>query len=73
MVASMIVAQALVQLDAGVDFTTAEIVGSIDGFPVLAVAAIWMLARLLGHIAEDTTWRVANIIGVSSTSHAEHR
>jgi hypothetical protein len=52
LLAPMIIAQTIVQVRAGVDFTTAEIAGPIAGFGVLAVIALWMLVRLMRHIAD---------------------
>lgn len=47
LLAPMIAAQMVSQLSAGVDFTTAEIIGPIAGFTTIALLAIWMLIRLL--------------------------
>jgi hypothetical protein len=71
MLAPMIVAQTLFQLDAGVDFTTAEIVGPIGGFTILAAVASWMLVRLLRHVAEPPAAgeRSVRSIGLTVTTH----
>lgn len=50
--APMIVAQTISQLEAGYDFTTAEIVGPIAGFTVLALIAIWFLTATLRNIGD---------------------
>lgn len=52
MLAPMIAAQTVSQLMAGVSFTTAEIVGPMAGFIILALVAIWMLAALLRNISK---------------------
>lgn len=54
MLAPMIAAQTVSQLRAGVTFTTAEIVGPMAGFIVLALVAIWMLVALLRNVS---VWR----------------
>lgn len=48
--APTIVAQTLFQVQAGVDFTPAEIVGPIAGFLVLGSMSAWFLVRLLRQI-----------------------
>jgi hypothetical protein len=50
----MIVLQTIFQLRAGVDFTTAEIVGPIAGFSVLASVGIWMTVALLRNVSDET-------------------
>lgn len=52
LLAPMIGAQTISQLDAGVEFTTAEIVGPISGFVVLAVLAIWAIAAILRNVSD---------------------
>lgn len=41
------IAQTISQLDAGVEFTTAEIVGPLAGFGTTALLATWVVVRLL--------------------------
>jgi hypothetical protein len=50
LLAPMIALQTLFQLEAGVTFTTGEIVGPIGGFVVIALVAVWFLTSLLRHI-----------------------
>ena len=50
--APLIVAQTLFQLDAGVEFTTAEIVGPIAGFVTISVAALCALVTILRKVEE---------------------
>jgi hypothetical protein len=50
MLAPMIATQTVSQLLAGVSFTTAEIVGPLTGFIVLALVAIWILTALLRNV-----------------------
>jgi hypothetical protein len=57
LLAPMIVAQTLFQREAGVDFTPGQIVVMIGGFVALAVIAIWMVGRILGHIDDPVEWR----------------
>ncbi|HMM41245.1 MAG TPA: hypothetical protein PKA95_05035, partial [Thermomicrobiales bacterium] len=52
LLAPMIVAQTISQLEAGYEFTTAEIVGPVAGFTVLAVLAIWFLTATLRNIGD---------------------
>jgi len=47
------VAQTISQLDAGVDFTTAEMAGPIGGFGVTALLATWTMASLLRRLREE--------------------
>lgn len=47
MLAPMMAAQTIFQLQAGVEYTTGMIVGPLMGFGVLAVCAIWVLAAIL--------------------------
>lgn len=54
MLAPMIAAQTAFQLDAGVTFTTAELVGPLGGFLVLAGVAIALLARALRDVSDVT-------------------
>ncbi|HEV2072191.1 MAG TPA: hypothetical protein VGR29_01000 [Thermomicrobiales bacterium] len=53
LLAPMIALQTAFQLQAGVTFTTAEIVGPIGGFVVIALIAIWFLVALLRTIGVD--------------------
>jgi hypothetical protein len=46
MLAPMIIAQTLFQLDAGIDFSPVQMVVMIGGFVLLAVIAIWMTLRV---------------------------
>jgi hypothetical protein len=51
MLAPLIAAQTVTQLEAGVTFTLGEIIGPIAGFAVLALAAIWIIVALLRNIS----------------------
>jgi hypothetical protein len=51
MLAPLIATQTVSQLLAGVSFTTAEIVGPVTGFIVLALVAIWILTALLRNVS----------------------
>jgi hypothetical protein len=54
MLAPMIAAQTVGQLLAGVEFSTAEAVGPIAGFVVLAAGAAWFFIAIQRHITEET-------------------
>jgi hypothetical protein len=49
----MITAQTVSQVQAGVSFTTGEIVGPIAGFAILALLAIWVIVILLRNISDS--------------------
>jgi hypothetical protein len=53
LLAPMIVAQTIFQLDAGVEFSGVQMVVMIGGFLALATAAIWMLVAIFRHIEDD--------------------
>ncbi len=53
LLAPMIIAQTISQLEAGVEFTTAEVVGPIAGFVLLAILATWFVVTIL-HAVSDT-------------------
>jgi hypothetical protein len=55
LLAPMITAMTVVQVRAGVEFTTGQVVGPISGFVVLAAVATWMLVGLLRHVIEEPT------------------
>lgn len=57
MLAPMIIAQTLFQLDAGVGFSAVQVVVMIGGFLALATAAIWMIAAVFRHIDDPVGWR----------------
>lgn len=46
----MIAAQTVSQIEAGVDFTAAEIIGPIGGFVVLAAFSLWALTAILRRV-----------------------
>lgn len=48
--APMIVLQTIFQLDAGVEFTPAEIVGPIGGFMAISIISVWVLVSILRSI-----------------------
>lgn len=50
LLAPLIIAQTIFQLDAGVDLTVAGALGPIAGFMMLAVVATWMIVQVLRHI-----------------------
>lgn len=56
LLAPMMVAQTIFQLRAGVDFAPGQIVGIIGGFMALALAAMWMIARVVRHVADPVSW-----------------
>jgi hypothetical protein len=56
LLAPMIVAQTIFQLDAGVEFSGVQMVVMIGGFFALAVVAIWMIAAVFRHIHDDVPW-----------------
>jgi hypothetical protein len=53
MLAPMIIAQTMGQLDADVTLSPGEIIGPLAGFVVLAGAAGWYLRAILRHLTED--------------------
>jgi hypothetical protein len=53
MLAPMIAAQTVSQIEAGISFTTGEIAGPITGFVVIALAAIGMFIALYRNISEE--------------------
>lgn len=53
LLAPMIVAQTMSQLEAGYDFTTAQIVGPVAGFSVLAVLAMWFVVSTLRGVSSS--------------------
>jgi hypothetical protein len=52
LLAPMVAAMTVFQVQAGVDFTTGAVVGPISGFIVLAAIAAWLLVVLLRHVGE---------------------
>lgn len=58
MLAPMIVAQTIFQLEAGVEFSGVQMVVMIGGFLALAIVAIWMIAAVFRHIDDDVRWPV---------------
>jgi hypothetical protein len=55
MLAPLIVAQSVSQVQAGVSFTPGEMVGPIAGFAVLGLLAIWIIVAILRNISELAT------------------
>lgn len=55
MLAPLIAAQTISQLTAGIVFTPAEIAGPMGGFVAIAVAASWVLIRLLHHFGDPAS------------------
>jgi hypothetical protein len=52
MLAPLIVAQTVSQVQAGVSFTPGEMVGPIAGFVVLGLLAFWFIVAILRNISE---------------------
>lgn len=52
LLAPMMVMQAVYQLDAGVDLSSGQAIGTIGGFAAIALTAVWVIALLLRHISE---------------------
>jgi len=56
MLAPMMIAQTAFQLEAGVEFTTGQVVGIIGGFMALALVATWMLRGIFRQIEDPVRW-----------------
>jgi len=50
LLAPLIVAQTLFQLDAEVEFTAAELAGPVAGFVTISLAALWAVTGILRHV-----------------------
>jgi hypothetical protein len=55
LLAPMIAAMTVFQVQAGVEFSTGAVVGPISGFIVLAAVAVWLLVVLLRHVGETAS------------------
>jgi hypothetical protein len=60
MLAPLIMAQTVSQVQAGVSFTPGEMVGPIAGFVVLGLLAIWFIVAILRNISEFAPSRAAH-------------
>lgn len=56
LLAPMMVAQTIFQLQAGVDVAPGQIVGIIGGFMAMALVAGWMIARVVRHVDDPVSW-----------------
>jgi hypothetical protein len=59
MLAPLIIAQTISQLDAGISFPAEQVIGPIIGFSLLALAALWFLWRILGGISDEPLTRIS--------------
>jgi hypothetical protein len=55
LLAPMVAAMTVFQVQAGVEFTTGAVVGPISGFIVLAAVAVWLLVVLLRHVGKTAS------------------
>ena len=60
MLAPVITAQTVSQVSAGVSFPSAQIVGPIAGFVVLALVAIWFIVAIVSNISDSALPQAAH-------------
>lgn len=59
MLAPMMIAQTVFQLDAGVDFAAGQVIVIMGGFMALSLVAGWMIRCVFRHIEDPVGWRLA--------------